>query len=223
MISEKVAAGVVGIMIGLQDFPANEIRRRKLVKAFRSADTEAIAARAISHWVSDSNRCPNPEEIRSIIMDLNAKHREDVGSARAKCVACSGTGWVEMRGINRFDGLIVTGSKPCVCRSMGQPVVEDKDACPKCGGHGLHGGRIGTDHDGPWETCLCAAGRTEDAQRRVDEGNAARDKILAKGNKLLGRLKTIPEGYGGLGQPGTPLRRIQNVLGGYDEAYNGEF
>ena len=87
MISEKVAAGVVGIMIGLQDFPANEIRRRKLVKAFRSADTEAIAARAISHWVSDSNRCPNPEEIRSIIIDLNAKHREDVGSARAKCVA----------------------------------------------------------------------------------------------------------------------------------------
>jgi hypothetical protein len=223
MLSKLKAGEALESLMGLEGFPANVVRRNQLLKAFQQADSAEIARRSISLWVSDSSRCPGPEEIRSIISELNVKHREETRIATAACIACGGSGFVEMRGINRFDGLVVTGAKPCVCRSMGQPVVIDKDACSMCGGHGLHGGHIGTNHDGPWEVCLCSAGRTEDAQRRVAEGNVARDKIIAAGDRILAKFRRIPSGPDRRGTPASPLQRVSQILSGYDEAYHGEF
>ena len=60
--------------------------------------------------------------------------------------------------------------------------------CPRCQGHGILGGQFSGPHAGPWRQCDCSAGQTEDAARRVTEGNAARTKLLSSSEIIKRKL-----------------------------------
>jgi len=198
MIELKNAQEQMNRMIGLKFGPRASQQRGEVLRVIRTARTVLIAEAAITSWIDSQPDFPKPAEIRAIISALNQTHDQKASGARAVCIACGGSGWVQTRGINSFDGLEVTGAKACVCRSMGQPVVVDRDACATCRGHGLYGGQIGTGQfDGPWKWCGCPAGEGRRSREPglVSEANAAREKIIRKfgAKPLHGMLKQLAE------------------------------
>lgn len=206
MIDVKDAQAQMERMMQLDFGPRGREQRQEVLRVMCGARTVLIVQSAVTAWLDAANpKFPKPGELGQIITSLNVMHDEAAGKARAACIACGGSGWVIVDGVNRFDGLKVTGAKPCSCRSTGMPVVRDSDACATCGGDGLYGGRIGTRFDGPWKWCDCPAGRDrrEKEPDAVAEGNIAREKLIRRfGPKPLpGMLRLLAE----------------------DDAYHGEF
>ena len=197
MIELKDAQAQMNRMIGLKFGPRASQQKVEVLRVMRNARTATILESAVTSWIDSQPDFPKPSEIRAILTGLNAMHDEAAGKARAACIACGGSGWVIVDGVNPFDGLKVTGAKPCSCRSTGMPVVRDADACATCGGDGLYGGRIGTQFDGPWKWCDCPAGRDrrEKEPDAVAEGNIAREKLIRRfGPKPLpGMLRQLAE------------------------------
>ena len=204
MIELKDAQKQMERMMDLEFGPRGREQRAEVLRVMRTARTFPILESAVTSWVDSQAKFPKPAEMRVIIAALNTAQDEKVSEARAVCIACGGSGWVQTRGINPFDGLEVAGAQPCVCRSMGQPVVADRDACATCGGHGIYGGQIGTGQfDGPWKWCGCPAGEERRSREPglVSEANAAREKIIRKfgAKPLPGMLKQLAgeDGYHG--------------------------
>ena len=198
MIELKEAQAQMQRMMDLEFGPRGREQRAEVLRVMRTARTFLILESAVTSWVDSQPKFPKPAEMRMIIVSLNETHDEKVSSARSVCIACGGSGWVQTRGIDSFDGLEVDGAKQCVCRQMGQPVVADRDACVTCGGHGIYGGQIGTGQfDGPWKWCGCPAGEERRSREPglVSEANTAREKIIRKfGSKPLpGMLKQLAE------------------------------
>jgi hypothetical protein len=216
MISKEKAREALQALIGLNDFPANVKRQNTLVKAFQTADNLTIATAAISAWVADSNKCPSPEDIRSIINSLNEANREIVAKVRSRCDACGGTGFIIVKGRNPFSDQAVTGVKDCACRQTGVPVSIQRtnSGCSMCQGHGLFS-RQEHGKEGPltFYWCMCEAGveRREREYREIDEergsdtllrgprkidsvveANTARDKLLALGPSALRKFVGLP-------------------------------
>jgi hypothetical protein len=102
-----------------------------------------------------------------------------------KCIVCGGSGWMPVRGTSRFDGLEVSGVKKCLCKDLGEPIVEEQNACRTCGRHGVYGGELYGQYAGPWKFCGCAAGQ-ERQQREpgiVAASNIPREKLIRKFGK----------------------------------------
>lgn len=125
------------------------------------------------------------------------------------CTLCGGTGLflVEGKGRGQFANENYSAVRECICKRMGAPVVHE-DGCNRCQGHGIYGGLIGTQYDGPWKWCDCAAGR-ERQQREpnlITETNVAREKCIRMDRKRSGK----------------GLQPISALLGGI-ESYHGDF
>lgn len=192
MIELKDAQEQLNRLIGLKFGPRAQKQREEVLRVMRDARTVLILEAALTSWIDTQPDFPKPSEIRSIIASLNEKHDAAVAGARKECIACAGSGWVQVRGISRFDGTEVTGARECSCRQTGRPVVADSDACATCKGNGLYGGQIGTGRfDGPWKWCGCPDGerRRRKEPELVNEANAAREKLIRKfGDKPMAQM-----------------------------------
>ena len=204
MIELKDAQEQMNRMIGLKFGPRASQQRQEVLRVMRTARTVLILGGAVTSWIDGQVEFPKPAELRQIIEALNAAHDEAVGKARTACTACGGSGWVEMRGANSFDSSIVTGSRACICRTAGQPVVADRDACATCQGHGFYGGVIGGRFAGAWKWCDCAAGR----ERQVHEPN-----LIAEANVAREKCIRAP----------MPRRKGFQPVGAHLEPYHGTF
>lgn len=198
MIDLKHAQEQLNRMRNLNFGPRANQERAEVLRVMQAARTFLILDAAVTSWIDNQADFPKPAEIRSIIASLNEAHDQAVSSARQACVACGGSGWVQSRGINHFDGEIVTGARACICRSMGQPVVREDDLCSTCQGLGMYGGQIGTGRfDGAWKWCNCPAGenRRRHEPELLPEANTARQKIIRKfGPKALpGMLQQLAD------------------------------
>lgn len=184
MIDLKTAQAQIERMMGLDFGPKGTEQRREVLRVLQTAATTAIAETAVTQWIDtpDQSKFPKPGQLRSLIQPLNESHFAKAGQARQACIACGGSGWVETRGINRFDGLEVSGSRECICRTNGTPVVADTDACSRCGGHGVYGGDATGQYAGPWKLCGCSAAtrRQERDPVAVIEANVAREKLIRR-------------------------------------------
>ena len=122
-----------------------------------------------------------------------------------KCIVCGGSGWMPVKGISRFDGLEVSGAKKCLCKDLGEPIVEETNTCRTCQGHGVYGGELHGQYAGPWKFCACPAGveRQKREPGLIVESNAARIKLITRCGKK-------------------PIRAMVNQLADGD-AYHGEY
>ncbi len=106
MIDSTTAAKHMERLSGLSFFPKEAPAKKELRLAIEIAITEAIAAAAISEWLSESAQCPTPAEIRRLI---NAK-QERLIEDRWHCELCGGVGWITV-----FRGGL-SGARECECR-----------------------------------------------------------------------------------------------------------
>ena len=193
MIELKDAQAQMNRMIGLKFGPKGSQERVEVLRVMRTARTPSILEAGVTSWIDSQPDFPRPSEMRAILSGLNVIDDEEAGKATRGCVACGGSGWVEVRGISRFDGLEASGAKACLCRSTGQRVVDDRDACSRCGGRGIYGGQIGMGRfDGPWRWCECLAGQKRSAREPglIDEANRARAVLTTpRGRKIIAQLE----------------------------------
>lgn len=208
MIELKDAQRQLERMIGLKFGPRAAQARTEVLKVLRDSGTVDIAESVVTQWLDARSEFPTPAELRVLLTPLNASWMEARQKRLSACVICEGTGWEPMRGVNSFDGNVVTGVRPCECRRTGIPITREDWGCKRCQGHGIYGGAIGGEFRGPWKWCDCATGRARQVREPgiVREANVAREKLM--------RPKA-PRGGG--------LRPIAAIAAITEDPYHGEY
>lgn len=202
MIDERVIHDLLQRLAALDWYPKdNRHGINDLVSVLRTARTDAIAIDSVNVWIDDQPRCPRPSELRTLIESKNVGY----DSQKAKCPNCDGCGFITVWQLVTYKGnsflidkredlpgldyasamefaaklpdhqTVLSAARPCECATEYQAPA----TCRTCKGFGFYGGYLGTAYDGVWKLCACAAGDTE-AQRKVDEANDARAKLILR-------------------------------------------
>ena len=101
MIPSTVAARQLERLSGLDFFPREAPAKKELRLAIECSITEQIAASVVSEWLTESNVCPKPAEIRRLI---NSR-QEDIREQRRNCPECDGVGFVTRYYLATYHGI----------------------------------------------------------------------------------------------------------------------